>query len=72
MNQIEYQTISLHSKLTYCQRQIYILLRVNLAEYMNVSTKNIFEAHMETETNHHIEGGNLNDNTLFDVDKRYH
>ena len=38
---------------------------------MDETARNIFESHMETETNQRIEGGDLDDNTFFDVDKRY-
>ena len=44
---------------------------MNLAKYMDATAKNIFEAYMETETNQCIEGDNLDDNTFFDVYKRY-
>ena len=38
---------------------------------MGVAAKKVFEVHMQTETNLHIESDDINDTNFFDVDKRY-
>ena len=54
INQTEYQKIEIHTKLVYCQRDVYILFRENLGEYMDFTARNLLKAHMERETDERI------------------
>ena len=71
VNQTGYQKAKLYTRLAYCQRQVYIFLRVNLGEYMDFTARNLLKAHMERETDERIKDDSINDVNFFDKDKRY-
>ena len=71
-NSTQYNPTKLHSKMRLYQKELYILFRVNLGEYMDKTAQNVYNAHLRSDDNSRADDdASLNDTNFFDKDKRY-
>ena len=71
VNTTQYTPTKLHTKLIFYQKELYVMLRVNVSEYMDTTGTSVFEGFVKVDDNTRAERDvSLTDENFFDKDKR--